>query len=454
MNGQQIHYHQFCHKPPIVVQPSAAHTATVIFLHGLGDQGDGWAQILKQDLDLNYVKYVVPNAADRRVTLNFGAVMPSCGQNYVHGLIDAEIAAGLPSNRIILGGFSMGAALAIYAGLTYKQKLGCVVSMSGFLLQRTKFPGEHTANLHIPIFLGHGTQDPLVPFAFGQATKQALDVFNPNVQLKGYPGLDTPAFINKKMSRNSSESDEEIQLHDDEGGLTGRKRYQSYNAAEKLDIQFNGPRSEAQTIGWRWSSRRAHGNRSEAAEYIKEKRKNKLPVSRRIISNQAAQLFHGTDMKISVGWLTKFLKRHNFVLRRRTTVCQKPPKDYIDRLSKFIVHVEQRRKAIKFNEILAFDETAVWFDNPESRVIETRGAKDVTVLTTGHEKMRITVGLCARSDGKKSLPYVLVSRKRPDPKIVKRFEGKMVINWAGGLDLDDAPERNPHEMGYDSDELF
>jgi len=178
----------------------------MIFFHGLGDQGDGWAQILNADINLDYVKFIVPNAADRRVTLNFGAVMPSwydlygltdttreddqgieLAKNYVHSLVDAEIAAGIPSQRIILGGFSMGAALAIYAALTYKQPLGCVVSMSGFLLQRTKIPGDHSANLQIPIFLGHGTQDPLVLFAFGEATKAALSVFNENVQLKGYP---------------------------------------------------------------------------------------------------------------------------------------------------------------------------------------------------------------------------------------------------------------------------
>lgn len=55
---------------------------------------------------------------------------------YVHSLIDNEIASGISSSRIVLGGFSMGAALAIYAGLTYGKPLGCIVSFSGFLLQR------------------------------------------------------------------------------------------------------------------------------------------------------------------------------------------------------------------------------------------------------------------------------------------------------------------------------
>jgi len=74
----------------------------------------------------------------------------------VHSLINEEIAAGIPSKRIAIGGFSMGGALALYvcwsfhtfiypktlkAGLTFDKPLGCIISMSGFLLQRSKIPG-------------------------------------------------------------------------------------------------------------------------------------------------------------------------------------------------------------------------------------------------------------------------------------------------------------------------
>ncbi|KAI1724717.1 phospholipase/Carboxylesterase domain-containing protein [Ditylenchus destructor] len=196
----------FVTRQPIILPASGNQTATVIFFHGLGDQGDGWAQILNTELNLDYIKFIVPHAANRRVTLNFGAMMPawydifgltatSCeddagielAKKYVHSLIDAEVAAGTPSKRIILGGFSMGGALALYAGLTYKEPLGCLISMSGFLLQRTRLPGEHKANINTPIFLGHGSEDPLVQFPFAEATFKALKIFNPNVQLKSYP---------------------------------------------------------------------------------------------------------------------------------------------------------------------------------------------------------------------------------------------------------------------------
>uniref|UniRef100_A0A915LSX9 DDE-1 domain-containing protein n=1 Tax=Meloidogyne javanica TaxID=6303 RepID=A0A915LSX9_MELJA len=99
--------------------------------------------------------------------------------------------------------------------------------------------------------------------------------------------------------------------------------------------------------------------------------------------------------------------------------------------------LENKRKECSFSDILAMDETAVWFDDPGGRCIDTRGAKDVTVLTTGHEKMRITVCLSARSDGKKLLPYVLVKNKRPIVRLVQQFKGKLVINWAGSVWMND-----------------
>uniref|UniRef100_A0A915E858 Transposase n=1 Tax=Ditylenchus dipsaci TaxID=166011 RepID=A0A915E858_9BILA len=72
---------------------------------------------------------------------------------------------------------------------------------------------------------------------------------------------------------------------------------------------------------------------------------------------------------------------------------EKPPENYAEAVAKFIVHLEERRTAIKFSSIYAMDETAVWFDCPANTCIETKGAKDVTVVTTGHENMRITVCL-------------------------------------------------------------
>uniref|UniRef100_A0A1I7Z9W4 palmitoyl-protein hydrolase n=1 Tax=Steinernema glaseri TaxID=37863 RepID=A0A1I7Z9W4_9BILA len=180
----------------------------IIFFHGLGDQGDGWASMFRDEIRIKTVKYICPNAADRAVTLNFGMRMPAwfdlkglsedaeeddqgiaAATQYVHNLVDQEIAAGVPANKIILGGFSMGGALAIYAGLTCKHKLAGIVGLSSFLLQRTKLPGSHTANMQTNILLGHGSNDFLVPLSFGERTRDAIKVFNPHVEMKIYPGI-------------------------------------------------------------------------------------------------------------------------------------------------------------------------------------------------------------------------------------------------------------------------
>ncbi|KAL3097943.1 hypothetical protein niasHS_000678 [Heterodera schachtii] len=193
--------------PPIIVKATATHTASLIFFHGLGDQGDGWASVFKNEIRVPYMKSIFPNAQSRPVALNFGMRMPAWyniygltenspeddvgideAKNYVHGLIRDEIAAGIPSRRIVLGGFSMGAALAVYAGLTFDQPLGAIISMSGFLLQRNRILDENNtmANRQTPIFMGHGQNDPLVPYNYGDMTFQALSIFNRNVTLIPY----------------------------------------------------------------------------------------------------------------------------------------------------------------------------------------------------------------------------------------------------------------------------
>ncbi|KAL7078680.1 hypothetical protein ACQ4LE_002046 [Meloidogyne hapla] len=119
--------------PPIIIRSVEKHTATLIFFHGLGDQGDGWSSIFKEEMRVPYIKYIFPNAQSRPVTLNFGMRMPAwydilgltansseddqgieLAKNYVHGLISKEIDEGISSKRIVIGGFSMGGALALY----------------------------------------------------------------------------------------------------------------------------------------------------------------------------------------------------------------------------------------------------------------------------------------------------------------------------------------------------
>jgi len=191
--------------PAVTVPAKNDHSATVIFLHGLGDTGNGWAPVFQHQLRLPYTKYICPHASERPVTVNMGMRMPawfdifglSEGANedtdgiraaakQVHALLDAEVAAGIDSRRIVLGGFSMGGALALYSAFTYDRPLAGVVALSAYLLQKNEVPGNHTANKTVRIFQGHGEQDPLVQMRFANATNVAIKLFNPNIIFKTY----------------------------------------------------------------------------------------------------------------------------------------------------------------------------------------------------------------------------------------------------------------------------
>lgn len=110
-------------------------------------------------------------------------------RDYFHGLIKSEVDAGIPSNRIVLGGFSQGGAMSIFSGITAPQKLGGIFGLSCYLLLHSKFKelvAVDGPNKDTPIFMGHGDSDPLVKPAFGQMTAQLLKQEGFKVELKMY----------------------------------------------------------------------------------------------------------------------------------------------------------------------------------------------------------------------------------------------------------------------------
>ncbi|KAG8799443.1 hypothetical protein FRC16_005099 [Serendipita sp. 398] len=181
----------------LVSNPVAKHTASVIFLHGLGDSGLGWAPVAKmlgRHPSLSHIKWILPHAPESPVTLNMGMAMPSWfdiadldldlnapdgGEDAtgmlkssmsVNRLITAEIdEAGIPANRIVVGGFSQGAALSLLTGLTSERRLGGIIGLSGWLPLSGKMKSMMTDSArNLPIFLGHGTSDPVVRYQYGQ----------------------------------------------------------------------------------------------------------------------------------------------------------------------------------------------------------------------------------------------------------------------------------------------
>ncbi|XP_061424906.1 acyl-protein thioesterase 1-like [Lethenteron reissneri] len=194
---------------PAVVPATRRATASVIFLHGLGDTGHGWAEVLSE-FKSPHIKYVCPHAPLMPVTLNLRQIMPSWfdiiglspdatededgikrAAETVRGLIEQEIKAGIPSHRIVLAGFSQGGALSLYTALTSRHKLGGVVALSCWLPLRDSFTQSDGTHAGVPVLQCHGEADLLVPPLFGQLTADKLrSLLGPDaVTFKTYRGL-------------------------------------------------------------------------------------------------------------------------------------------------------------------------------------------------------------------------------------------------------------------------
>jgi phospholipase/carboxylesterase len=182
---------------------------SVIWMHGLGADGHDFEPIvpflgLPSELA---VRFVFPHALMRPITVNGGAVMrawydiieisTSKGQDEagishsaakIHALIEHEIARGIPASNIVLAGFSQGGAMALHVGLRYEKKLAGIMALSAYLMFPQRLQQEHSvANSETAIFLGHGTQDPMVPFALGQAAHSDLQNGQWPLEWHSYP---------------------------------------------------------------------------------------------------------------------------------------------------------------------------------------------------------------------------------------------------------------------------
>jgi phospholipase/carboxylesterase len=182
---------------------------TVIVLHGLGDSGHGFAPIA-EELDLSplgAVRFVLPHAPERPVTVNGGYVMRAwydiLGTDLarredeaglrqslalIEELIATEKARGVAASHIVLAGFSQGCAMALLTGLRHTERLAGVAGLSGYLPLAASTATERSdANRDVPMFLAHGTQDPVVPLARGVASRDALAALGYPIEWHDYP---------------------------------------------------------------------------------------------------------------------------------------------------------------------------------------------------------------------------------------------------------------------------
>ncbi|KAI8144451.1 Phospholipase/carboxylesterase/thioesterase [Fennellomyces sp. T-0311] len=197
----------------VVVKATEKHTATVIFLHGLGDSGIGWLFLVEELAPkFPHIKWVLPNAPLRELVANGGALTPAWfnipsfeksanaqqvdskgmveSSQAVNALIQAEIDGGIPSERVILGGFSQGCVVSLLTGYSTKYKLAGVIGCSGWLgvIDGIENIGTET-NKQTPFLLCHGDEDIVVKPKYGQATAKYLTKVGFKVSLKLYPGL-------------------------------------------------------------------------------------------------------------------------------------------------------------------------------------------------------------------------------------------------------------------------
>ena len=170
--------------------------ATVIWLHGLGADGNDFAAIVPE-LDLagcRSIRFLFPHAPSIPVTVNGGYVMPAwydimgtdlvrredeaglrASQAQVEALIAREKARGIAANRIILAGFSQGCAMALQTGLRHPETLGGLMCLSGYVPLSATVPTERSAaSLATPIFMVHGRQDGVIPVARAEQSRDLL----------------------------------------------------------------------------------------------------------------------------------------------------------------------------------------------------------------------------------------------------------------------------------------
>lgn len=155
--------------------------ASIIWLHGLGADGYDFKPVVEA-LNLPNVRFILPHAPARPVSINNGYVMPAwydihglgtaspqdeagirAAQKLIEKLIAQEQKRGVPARRIMLAGFSQGGALALHTALRYPDRLAGVIGLSTYLPLRSTVAAEaHEANRDIPVFMAHGTDDNVI----------------------------------------------------------------------------------------------------------------------------------------------------------------------------------------------------------------------------------------------------------------------------------------------------
>ncbi len=196
--------------PCVTTETGADPVATILWLHGLGADGNDFAPVVPQLVDPAWpaLRFVFPHAPVRPVTINMGTPMRAWYDiralslderadeagvresiDQIEALIADEATRGIPSERIILAGFSQGGAMALQVGLRHGERLAGIIGLSCYLPLAQALADERNATVTdaTPVLLMHGTRDPVVPAALGEHARRTLTDWGYTVAWQTYP---------------------------------------------------------------------------------------------------------------------------------------------------------------------------------------------------------------------------------------------------------------------------
>lgn len=181
---------------------------SVLWLHGLGADGHDFAPIVPELVRPHWpaIRFVFPHAPVQPITINNGVPMrawydivsmdfrsraDSAGVDAsiveLELLIEREVARGIPAERILLAGFSQGGAVILSALLRRTRPLAGLIALSTYLPDPAKAASARVADaISVPVFMAHGTQDPVIPVAIAEQTAQTLSALGLPVQWHTY----------------------------------------------------------------------------------------------------------------------------------------------------------------------------------------------------------------------------------------------------------------------------
>lgn len=193
----------------IELETGSNPTATVILMHGFGANAEDLSSLVSAFhlQDCPATRFIFPNAPFKKITAFNGYETRAwydflsqdifaqedesgirAAEQTIQALLDKEQARGIPSHRIVLGGFSQGAAMSLHTGLRYPHALAGLLCLSGFLPLSSLVANERSeANLSTPIFMGHGLDDMVVPLEKAVLTHEQLAALGYSVSFNTYP---------------------------------------------------------------------------------------------------------------------------------------------------------------------------------------------------------------------------------------------------------------------------